>query len=307
MAYSPDPGWVAARGPPGRPSALSGNALGAASMLAWAAGFPAAEYLLQSWPPLALITARLLLAVTILIPVWMLCDGFGAIRRARWRRGVWVGGLSFGLGTYLLLLAQSLTDPVTVALIASSAPLSATLLEMAQRSRRLSWNFTLGMGASVLGGIIAATALAPAQLGLGAVSAIASVFLFSWGSMAAVRDFPELSPVGRSTITLAGALMLIGTVFLVARALGADVMPRADFTSAQAGQLAIYALAGMALSQVMWIASVGRLGVALASFHINLAPFYVMLLLLALGAAWSWPQAAGAAIVGLGVMIAHRR
>ena len=63
----------------------------------------------------------------------------------------------------------------------------------------------------------------------------------------------------------------------------------------------------MALSQVMWVASVGRLGVAVASFHINVAPFYVMLLMLALGAGWNWTQALGGAIVVLGVVVAQRR
>ena len=62
----------------------------------------------------------------------------------------------------------------------------------------------------------------------------------------------------------------------------------------------------MGLSQLLWIASVGRLGIGLASFHINVAPFYVMVIMLVLGAAWSWPQAIGAAIVGAGVVLAQR-
>ena len=65
--------------------------------------------------------------------------------------------------------------------------------------------------------------------------------------------------------------------------------------------------AGMALSQVMWIASVGHLGVAVAAFHINVAPFYVMLLMIALGGSWSWPQAIGAAIVAFGVLLSQER
>ena len=62
----------------------------------------------------------------------------------------------------------------------------------------------------------------------------------------------------------------------------------------------------MALSQAMWIASVGRLGIAVASFHMNLAPFYVMLVMLGMGGGWNWPQALGAVVVGLGVIIAQR-
>ena len=62
----------------------------------------------------------------------------------------------------------------------------------------------------------------------------------------------------------------------------------------------------MALSQFLWIISVGRLGVAVASFHVNLAPFYVMVILVAMGGDWGWAQAIGAAVVAMGVVIAQR-
>jgi membrane protein YdbS with pleckstrin-like domain len=37
----------------------------------------------------------------------------------------------------------------------------------------------------------------------------------------------------------------------------------------------------------------------------NATPFYVMLILFAMGGAWNWTQAFAAAIVGLGVLIAQ--
>ncbi|MDA0961500.1 MAG: EamA family transporter, partial [Proteobacteria bacterium] len=89
--------------------------------------------------------------------------------------------------------------------------------------------------------------------------------------------------------------------------LGQDVAPPTAIDASQIGLLAIYAIAGMALSQVLFIATVGRLGIAVASFHINIAPFYVMLILLGLGSDWSWPQAIGATIVGVGVILSQRR
>jgi drug/metabolite transporter (DMT)-like permease len=62
----------------------------------------------------------------------------------------------------------------------------------------------------------------------------------------------------------------------------------------------------MAVSQMLFVRAVERIGVALASFHLNMAPFYVMLILLALGGGWSWIQALGAAIVLGGVVLAQR-
>ena len=108
-------------------------------------------------------------------------------------------------------------------------------------------------------------------LGLGALAAFGSVLAFTWGSRASVTAFPTLTAIG----------------------------PR------EIGALVLYAVTGLALSQVLWILSVGQLGIGLASLHINAAPFYVMAILYALGGPWNATQALGAAIVGVGVLIAQ--
>ena len=70
MAMSPDPVRGTTIGlSGGRSSALTGNGLAVASMLTWAAGFPAAEILLQTWPPVALLLARLALFVVVMVPI----------------------------------------------------------------------------------------------------------------------------------------------------------------------------------------------------------------------------------------------
>lgn len=308
MAMSPDP----VRGPsfavPGaRQSVLSGNGLAVASMLTWAAGFPAAEILLQSWPPVALWAARLMLAVAVMVPIWIWIDGPGAVLRARWGHAVRVGGFGLGLGMFLIILAQKLTDPVTVAIFASCAPLVATLLELAAGTRRLRANFALGVVVSIIGGLIATSAIAPAQLGLGALCAVGSTTLFCWGSMATSRDFPDLSQTGRTTITLAGGAILASVLIGLASLAGFDLRPHGAIDTQQAGMLVIYALVSLGLSQVLFIASVGKLGVALASFHINVAPFYVMVIMLVLGEEWNWTRALGAAVVALAVVLAQDR
>jgi len=307
MALTPDPAFGTALAGPGRRDLFVGNWLAIFSMVIWAAGFPAAELLLDTWHPLTLTLARLAMSMAFLIPLWWMIEGPNAVLRANWGRGLWIGGLGFGLGMYLFLVAQWLTDPVTVALIASAAPITAAILEFTNRTRRPTWAFAIGLFASVLGGIIATTGMAMGDLGLGAGLAVLSAFLFSWASLAAVRDFPDLTTLGRTTITFAGGLVTVAILFLLSNLAGFAVMPRAAVDAQQIGLLAIYAIAGMALSQLLFIASVGRIGIALASLHINVAPFYVMMILLILGEAWSLPKAIGAAVVGLGVIIAQRR
>lgn len=305
MTVSPDP-VPAVAAAPARSSYAIGNALGVASMVTWAAGFPAAELLLDSWPPLALIAVRFTLAIALLLPVWLILEGPRRVFGARWGYGSLLGGLGFGTAATLLLVAQSLTDPVTVALIASMTPVCAALIEIVNKQRRMTRNLALGLLASVIGGAIATSQVAPTQLGLGALCAVAACFLFSWGSFATVRDLPNLSPLGRTSVTLAGGALTAGLFVGVAHAIGWTVLPTRPVDGLQMSYLLIYALAGMALSQLMWIASVGRLGVAIASLHINIAPFYVMLMMLALGADWSWTKAFGAAIVALGLVIAQK-
>ncbi|NOD48746.1 MULTISPECIES: DMT family transporter [unclassified Ruegeria] len=308
MAMSPEPVRGAAVSlPAGRNSVLSGNGLAVASMMTWAAGFPAAEILLQSWPPVALLAARLAMAVAVMVPLWFILDGPSRVLRAKWGRATIIGGFGFGISMFLLILAQKLTDPVTVAIIASCAPLAATLLELAAGTRRLKWNFALGVLVSIVGGLIATSAGSPAQLGLGAVCAIASTGLYCWASMATARDFPELSQIGRTTITFTGGLLMASALCFVSAQMGMDVMPRTSVDAQQVGMLVIYALIAMGLSQVLFIASVGKLGVALASFHINIAPFYVMLIMLMLGDDWNWTRALGAGVVAVAVVLAQDR
>lgn len=284
---------------------LSGNALGFASMFVWACGFPAAELLLDSWPPLALVTARFAMAVGMLFALCAILDGPSGLLNIRWGRGLTIGGLTFGLAAYLLVVAQAATDAVTVAIIASTSPAAAALIEVAGGSRRLTRTFTLGLLASVVGGVIATGGSSVGQLGLGALAAVVSCFLFVIGSQYTVRDLAHMSEIGRATVTLAGGLIFTATALLISHAAGLNVLPTRVVDGAQLGLLAIYAVAGTALSQVMWIASVGRLGVAVASFHINVAPFHVMLIMLALGSGWDWIKALGAGIVVSGVIIAQ--
>jgi len=294
-----------------RRDAVTGNALASLSMLVWALSFPAAELLLESWDPIVLISVRFVLVVVLLVLLWAAIEGTGPILRARWLKGILIGGPGFGLAAYLLLLGQWMTDPVTVAIIVSFSPVAGVLLEVIADRRRLRTQFALGVVICVAGGVVATGASeasgAEANLGYGAGAAAISVFLFAWASRAAVSSFPELSATGRATVTMAGGLIGVAPVCLIALAAGIAAPPSGPVGVREIGLLILYAPMGMALSQVLWIAGVGRLGIAVASFHINLSPFYVMLFMLALGAEWNRAQALGATLVVAGVIVAQWR
>jgi drug/metabolite transporter (DMT)-like permease len=71
------------------------------------------------------------------------------------------------------------------------------------------------------------------------------------------------------------------------------------------GGLAVFGIGSMAVSQMLWILSVGRIGIGAASLHMNAVPFYVMLIVFLLGGAWNWWQTAGAVIVVTGAFVAQ--
>ncbi len=286
---------------------LASNLLCMASMMVWAAGLPAVDVLIGTFPALPLTTLRMVLAAAILMPFWIMRDGWGAVKQADWRSGLWVGGMGFGLGAYLLIVAQDHTDAVTVAVIAATMPVVGVALECVLDGRKLNILLLFGMLLSLAGGVLAyVSGLAGMTLGWGALAAFGSVVTFAWASRATVKAFPTLSPLGRTTITLSGAALVTSIVALAVSLTGGEGPNWAAIGPREIATLAFYAFAAMALSQVLWIVAVGNLGIGLAALHINAAPFYVMLILYAFGANWNWTQALGAAIVATGVLIAQR-
>ena len=276
------------------------------SMLVWAAGLPAADLLIGKVPPLQLTAARMAMAALVLLPLWLALEGWAPLKSARWGKGIVIGGLSIGLGAFMLVIGQSMTGSVTVAIISASMPLIGIAIEVLLDGRKLTFALIFGLILALVGGVMAlGSGATSVNLGLGALFCFASVLTFTVGSRLTVTAFPDLTPMGRTTVTLTGAAILTSLAALIHVGIGAQSPDWALLGWREFGALAVFAIGGLAISQVLWIMSVGQLGIGLASLHINATPFYVMLILFAFGAAWSWPQAIAAAVVGLGVVIAQ--
>jgi drug/metabolite transporter (DMT)-like permease len=288
------------------PSAWAANGACMLSMLVWAMGLPAASLLLGTVPPLPLTAARMLMAAACLLPFWWLLEGGDALRKAPWWQGIRVGGSTIGLGAFLMVVGQGMTDAVTVAIISASMPVVGIAIEVLLDGRQLSRGLVIGVVLSLLGGGMALDGgNQQLALGLGALMCFASVLVYTLGSRMTVTSFPKLSPLGRTTVTLTGAAVVSTVAACVAALLGAAPLQWAALGWRELGALAIFAIGGLAISQVLWIRSVEHLGIALSSLHINATPFYVMLILFALGGAWNWTQAAAALVVAVGVLIAQ--
>lgn len=283
-----------------------GNMAALASTVIWAAGFPAAEGLLDTWSPIPLVAARLLSALLLLWPLLLILQGMP--RGLPWLRALGIGGLGLGGGAVLLITAQAVTDPVTVAVIACSSPLLATLVEWVAHRRPTSRMFALGLGFSVVGGVVASWGgeAAGGSLLLGAALCLGSCLIYSWATHQSVAALPGQTNLARTTATVTGGCLAGLAAAVLWWLAGGEGPPAGAPTGSDLGLLLVYGVGAMAVSQMLFVRAVERIGVALASFHLNVAPFYVMLILLAMGGGWSWLQAAGAAIVLAGVLLAQR-
>ena len=277
------------------------------AMLIWAFAFPIAEVLIESWGTIALVLVRQTIGVGSLLLIWLWIDGWGRIRSADWRRGIGVGGIGFGVGATLFLVGQSLSDAVTPAIAASMMPIIGALLEVLLDGRRMKPRLLLGMLLALCGGLLATGArLDHGDFGWGSLLCLISVVLFAWATRATTRDFPGLSVVGQTAITLTGGVFIVFTIYMVMLLLGLEGTEIGMTDSYHMLLLFFSAIFSMALAQFLWIRGAAGLGILLASFHMNAVPFYVMVIVVIfLGEAWNWWQAAGAALVAVGVLLAQ--
>ena len=282
------------------------NLLCMLSMLVWAVALPAADLLIASVPPLPLTAARMALASACLLPLWWWLEGGAALRNAPWGRAILIGGSTIGGGAFMLVVGQGMTNAVTVALVSASMPLIAIAIEVVLDARRLTAALVVGVLLSLGGGAMAmGSGAGGVGLGLGALLCFLAVLLFTLGSRATVTAFALLTPLGRTTVTLTGAALTTCAAAGLNALWGGAAPQWALLGFNELAALALFSIGGLAISQLLWIMSVGSLGIALSSLHINATPFYVMGTLFALGGAWNWTQAWAAAVVALGVLVAQ--
>ncbi|MFM7336571.1 MAG: DMT family transporter [Tabrizicola sp.] len=292
--------------PSARGSLVTSNLICLASMVIWAAGLPAADLIIPHMPPIALTACRALLATAVLLPIWWVMEGSGTVLGANWLRGAWVGFVTLGLASFFVIIALQFNDPVTVAIVSAIMPVMGIVLEWALDHRPFTRALAIGLVLSVVGGLIAVNgAEGEVSFGIGVLAALASVTLYTWGSRETVKAFPDLTPLGRSAITIAGGAIVAAIAAVADGVLRGQWPDWAAIGWPEFGGLAAFSIGSMAIAQLLWIVSVGRIGIGAASMHMNAVPFYVMLMVFVVGGPWNWWQPLGAAIVVTGAAIAQ--
>ena len=269
--------------------------------------FPASDLLLKDWGILSVIVFRNISAFLLLLLMWLLSEGYSPLKGAGWIKGLWVGGIGFGIGSILMITTIYLTTPVVAALTAAIMPLAGVALEVAFDGRKLRKWFVVGFVLVLIGGFLATGVnFSEARFGFGALIGVLGAVLYAWGSRATIVYLPKLTSLGQTTVTSFG-MTVFGIGFYVgALILGLPGTVIPEITNNHIILILITGWVSLSISQYLWIKGVGKLGIGIASFHLNGAPFFVMLILLVLGGDWNWQQAFGALVLVFGVMISQK-
>ena len=287
---------------------IKSNVILVVAISIFALGFPAAEFLLDDWDVVTVIAVRNVFAFVLLFIIWIALEGSGVLRTANWIKGFWIGGIGFGIGSFLLLFVQSITSPVIAALAAATMPLAAVALEVILDGRKMTQWFFIGIILVLFGGFVAAGATFDGinfDLRLGTLLVFIPAAIFAWGSRATVKNLPGMTSLGQTTITTFGMAVFTLVLYVICNFLLQIIGPYPEITIKHFGLVLIYAWLGFAISQIFWIRGVSGLGIGIASFHLNALPFYVMFFLFLLGESWNWQQAIGAVIVTSGVILSQ--
>ena len=291
------------------PGIITANLACFVAMFMWAFAFPASEVLLQTWGVMALILVRTILAVSTLTVIWLWVDGFSKLRLAPWFHGLKIGGIGFGIGAILLLVGQKMSDPVTPAIAAAMMPIAGAAVEVVLDKRMLKLHLIVAIVLAFIGGIFAGGVnLNDVTFGIGALFCVIAIVLFAWVTHATTNDLKLLSPIGQTAITLIGCLTVVLLAYIVSVIIGVKEYHIGLTGVTEITLLMVMAVASIALAQLLWIWGAGGLGILLASLHMNIAPFYVMaIVVIFMGDQWNWSQALGAALVGIAVLIAQSK
>ena len=268
--------------------------------------FPINEILLQTWDIFSLLFFRNSLALIFLFLFWYLTEDIKKTNLKDWIKGLTIGAIGFGFGTTLIVYCQIFSGPVIAALAAAMMPLAGVILEYLFDYRKITFSFITAIILVIVGGIIATGInLDETIFNFGIFLGILASFFFAWGSRKTVVSLNNIEILGQTTLTATGMLIFSSIIFFLSKLFNGEDFFSGKIELNEFSLLIFYSLFCLAISQVLWIKGVKLIGIGIASFHLNITPFYVMIILIFLGYDWSWLKFLGALIVFFGIIISQ--
>lgn len=285
---------------------FTGNLIGFLAMAAWATQFPLLAKLLESWDPVLMSVVRTLVPALALLLVAALSGTLRGLTLANSYDIVILGGAGLGAATILFVIGQSMTHPVTAAVIVSALPLCSAIVGFLSGEEKITWRLAAAIALALAGGAVCALAGKTETLEFsgGELFILAGVFLFAWYTRESLSRFAGLAPTTQAGITMLAAGYVSFVIFAFCLPLGLAEF-RLDLTVDGLLLLAWVCLGSLALSMALWFWASRELGVTVAGMHHNMVPFYVVLMSAAFGAEVLAGHMIGAALVIAGAVLAQ--
>jgi drug/metabolite transporter (DMT)-like permease len=276
-------------------------AMGLAFAFMWSSAFTSAKIALADAPPFLLLGARFALAGLVAVAIAALAgQKFPRDRRA-WTLIALFGFCQNSLYLGLNFLAMTTIPAGLAAIIASSLPLLVAAIDRAFFGARLPWLGVLGLLAGfagvlvIMGGRIAG-GVDPIGLALCLVGALALA-----AATLIVRAMTAGGGGGGGLMAV-GLQMLVGAVTLAPVGLVFESMDDVRPTLSLGLAFAYTAIVPGVVATLVWFRLVARIGATAASaFHFLNPAFGVGVAAAMLGEAVGWMDAAGVAVVTLGI------
>ena len=275
----------------------------------WGSMVPLTALALQTLDAFFLAAVRYSLALPALALIaWLATGRFPLRRHLPWRLIIPLGAVGMALFVLCFTLGVYYSDPITVAAIISGAPIVSAVMMRIMESERLAARLPVAIVMAVGGGLLVALgkpeSVASRGFRGGEFLIVAAMLFWAWYSIKAqswlaVRGLsqPEISFL----TGLAGAFFL-WIAFLLGIGTGFAHAPAYFPTLLEWLNIAWLGFACTASAVLLWNYGVSRLGVTVATLHLNLEPVFAVLIGVALGAQAGWLQLLGGLVVLGGVL-----
>ena len=274
----------------------------------WATMFPATEYLLNNWDPVAITFVRMSGGGLVLLVVFALLEDVSAtLRAAPWGKIVLLGIVGVALSTFLFAWGIQLSSAVAGALIAATGPIVAALIGVVFK-QPLQKGIVLGILLAVSGGICAALAngAGTADFRGGEIVVLLAMAIWVWYSYNCQRWLKGLSQVSIAALTVA-----TGSIGFAAYVGMAELSGFHDVrfgTELKEWLLIGWLSIGPASTAIfLWHFGVSRVGVTIGSMYQNLVPIIVVLITISLGRYPSYLHLIAGVLIIAGVLYTQIR
>ena len=287
-------------------SRVQGNLFAFLGMFIWAMTYPITDILLRTWNPLSLAMTRVLCAGILL--------GFIAIfvraNRNEWRNwpikdACLTGVIGLGLSTVLMNFAFQYSNAVNVAVISTMVPLVSAIMGMIRGEEQMTLRLGTALCLAIGGGVVVSVSNLDSELGFrgGELLMICAVVLWTWFSRVSVTKLRSIPPFPRMALALTVAGLALFPIVLIFHW---TAMPMFELSWRISDVWLPVCLAfGVAFSTGFWMMSADRIGVTIAAIHVNVVPFYVVVLMILFGGFLNLWQLGGAILVAAGVILAQ--